>query len=76
MLATSSAPAEIMEALRSRVEAHRERSRRLVREVFDILAAFSARSLRAVPFKVPALPFAGFAPLTRLLMPVDRGRLS
>ena len=55
MLATSSVPAEIMEALRSHVEAHRERSRRLVRELFDLLDAFSARGVRAVPFKGPAL---------------------
>jgi hypothetical protein len=48
-------PAQILEALRTHVAAHRERARELARELVELLAAFERSGVRAVPFKGPAL---------------------
>lgn len=47
--------AEILEALRTHVAAHRERARELASELIELLAAFERSGVRAVPFKGPVL---------------------
>jgi hypothetical protein len=54
-LPAGAVPGEILEALRSHVAGHQERARQLVRELMELLDAFAAQGLRAVPFKGPSL---------------------